>query len=132
MFPYQQPMQPMPQMNYFQQPQQNYMEVENIESIAMIQMHPNERRVYFDKHCDRFYTVETDAAGQKSIASYDFTKTVEKPPVEFVTMEQFNDWTARFEQFIQEQQPRNYSRQTASHATADTRSATAGIAGSGN
>ena len=49
-----------------------YEEVEGPESIAYIQMMPNDRRVVFDKHRDRFYTIETDAACQKSVHAYDF------------------------------------------------------------
>ena len=68
-----------PQM--YQQPNlPAYEEVEGPESIAYIQMMPNDRRVVFDKHCDRFYTIETDAACQKSVHAYDFTPVeAEKP-----------------------------------------------------
>ena len=62
-----------------------YEEVEGPESIAYIQMMPNDRRVVFDKHRDRFYTIETDAACQKSVHAYDFTPAEDGQQKEQIT-----------------------------------------------
>lgn len=60
-------------------PRAAFEEIEGPDSIHMIPMGANERRVFFDKHRDRFYTVETDAAGQKAVEVYDFAMAKDEP-----------------------------------------------------
>lgn len=88
----------------YQQPQSAYQEVEGPESIQMLRLMPNSRSVFFDKHMDRFYAVECDAAGTKAVRAYDFAPVEEPRPVEYVTREEFDRWRASYEQPVQQQQ----------------------------
>ena len=51
----------------YQQPEPAFVEIDGRDSIPLLQVPPNQRRVYFDKRMERFYTVETDAVGAKSV-----------------------------------------------------------------
>lgn len=90
-----------PYQPYQQQPEAAFAEVDGRESINMLQIPPNQRRVYFDRGKDRFYTVETDAAGVKSVQSYDFAPADESSE-QYVTKRDFDEWSERIEQLVQE------------------------------
>lgn len=88
------------------QPQQQggyeaqFLEVDGKASISNLVMPPNQRRVYFDRNMDRFYSVSTDALGTKTVSEYEFRQVVEKPAQEFVTVDAFNEWRGQIEQLI--------------------------------
>lgn len=89
--PYQ-PTFPMP----YQQPQQSLQFVNGIESARMYQLPPNSSQILMDREKARFYLVETDASGQKSVQAYDF-KAVEEARQEFATVEQFEQLRGMYE-----------------------------------
>lgn len=100
--PYQQfqPMMP------FQPPQQQggyeaqFLEVDGKSSISNLVMPPNQRRVYFDRNMDRFYSVSTDALGAKTVSEYEFRAVVEQPPQQYLTVDAFDEWRDRIEQLV--------------------------------
>jgi hypothetical protein len=81
-----QPSFPMPyQMPQMQQPpQQGIQFVNGIESAQMYQLPPNSQQILMDRNQARFYMVETDASGQKSVSAYDF-QAVADAPTEYAT-----------------------------------------------
>ena len=89
-----------PYQPYQQQPEAAFAEVDGRESINMLQIPPNQRRVYFDRNMERFYTVETDAAGMKSVRAYDFAPADESSE-QYVTVKDFDEWRESIEQLVQ-------------------------------
>lgn len=85
----------------YQQPEPAFVEIDGRDSIPLLQIPPNQRRVYFDKRMERFYTVETDAVGAKSVQAYDFVPAREEE-TEYVTKKDFDEWRESLEQLIQE------------------------------
>lgn len=63
--------------------------VNGIESARMYQLNPNSKAVLMDRELPRFYLVESDASGQKTVTAYDF-KAAEEPRPEFVTRDEFD------------------------------------------
>lgn len=130
------PYQPMPfqQMPLGQYQQQGYeaqfLEVDGRQSIANLVIPPNQRRVYFDRNSDRFYTVSTDAVGSKTVGEYEFSEVKEEPAERYMTVDAFNEWRERFEQLVQRQIEDN-AQNSGRGAHVDTRIPTAGNAPSG-
>ena len=82
-----QPSFPMPyQMPQMQQQQpQGLQFVNGVESARMYQLVPNSQQILMDRNQARFYVVEADASGQKSVSAYDF-KAAEDAPTEYATV----------------------------------------------
>lgn len=82
-----QPSFPMPyQMPQMQQQQpQGLQFVNGAESARMYQLAPNSQQILMDRNQARFYVVEADASGQKSVSAYDF-KAAEDAPTEYATV----------------------------------------------
>lgn len=89
---------PMPQQ--YQQPQ-GLQFVNGIESAQLYQLPPNSKQILMDKELARFYLVETDASGQKSVKAYDFAEA--KPQAtQYVTVEQFEEVKQGYESLTQQ------------------------------
>lgn len=78
--------------------------VNDIDSARAYQMLPNSKQILLDKNLPRFYLVETDATGMKSVTPYDFTEAKDDPTPEYLTKEEFNVWRTNYESAIQQQQ----------------------------
>lgn len=81
------------------QPQQLQF-VNGIESAQAYQMPPNSKQILMDANRARFYLVATDAAGVKSVESYDFAKAEAPAPPDmsqYVTRAEFDEWRANHE-----------------------------------
>lgn len=92
--------QPMQQMQGGYEAQ--FVEIDGKASIANLVMPPNQRRVYFDRAADRFYSVATDALGAKTVAEYEFKEVQEPPAPSYVTVTDFEEWRNGIEQLIQQ------------------------------
>ena len=96
------PYQPQPQMGFgFSQQRLDLQMVNGPESAMAYQMPPNSRQVLMDKNMARFYLVETDATGMKSMKAYDFAEAEEEPRAEYLTRREFEEWRASYESAIQ-------------------------------
>lgn len=96
--PYQ-PSFPMPQQ--YQPQSQGLQFVNGIESAQLYQLPPNSKQILMDKELARFYLVETDASGQKSVKAYDFAEA--KPQAtQYVTVEQFEEVKQGYESLTQQ------------------------------
>lgn len=78
--------------------------VNDIESAKAYQMMPNSKQILLDKNLPRFYLVETDATGMKSVTPYDFTEVKDDPAPEYLTRQEFDVWRTNYESAIQQQQ----------------------------
>lgn len=107
------PYQPMPQnqfgnqlgnqfgMAYGQQHRTDIQMVNGPESASAYQMPPNSRQILMDKNIARFYLVETDATGMKSMRTYDFEEVRETPQPEYLTRQEFDEWRTSHEPAVQ-------------------------------
>ena len=89
----------LPQMQ--QQPQQAIQFVNGIESAQMYQLPPNSQQILMDRSRARFYMVETDASGQKSVSAYDF-KAAENAPTEYATMKDIDTLRSSLESLAEQ------------------------------
>ena len=92
--------------NQFESPyrQQSKMDIQMVngpESASAYQMPPNSRQILMDKNIARFYLVETDATGMKSMKAYDFMEAKEESRPEYLTKREFEKWRESYESAIQ-------------------------------
>ena len=92
--------------NQFESPyrQQSKMDIQMVngpESASAYQMPPNSRQILMDKNIARFYLVETDATGMKSMKAYDFMEAKEESQPEYLTKREFEKWRESYESAIQ-------------------------------
>ena len=71
------------------------------ESASAYQMPPNSRQILMDKNIARFYLVETDATGMKTMKAYDFEEAREPSQPEYLTRREFEEWRASYEPTVQ-------------------------------
>ncbi len=89
----------LPQMQ--QQPQQAVQFVNGIESAQMYQLPPNSQQILMDRSRARFYMVETDASGQKSVSAYDF-QAAEDAPTEYATVKDLESLRSSYESLAEQ------------------------------
>lgn len=75
--------------------------VNGIESARMYQLPPNSKQILMDKEKARFYLVEADASGQKSVQAFDFTAVQDQQP-QFATQAQLEELRAQYESLVQQ------------------------------
>lgn len=86
----------------FQMPYQQYQQptglqfVNGFESAQMYPLKPNEKQVLMDRNLARFYLVEADASGQKTVKPYDFTPAQENQTT-YATLAQFEELKNNYE-----------------------------------
>lgn len=86
----------------FQMPYQQYQQptglqfVNGFESAQMYPLQPNEKQVLMDRNLARFYLVEADASGQKTVKPYDFTPAQENQTT-YATLAQFEELKNNYE-----------------------------------
>ena len=66
------------------------------ESAQMYQLPPNSKQILMDRNQARFYLVETDASGQKSVQAYDFKAADDETP-RFATQSQVEELKQQYE-----------------------------------
>lgn len=81
-----QPTFPMPYQMPQQQQPQGIQFVNGIDSARMYPLPPNSRQILMDRNMARFYMVESDASGQRTVGAYDF-RAVEESQPEYATKE---------------------------------------------
>lgn len=95
--PYQ-PTFPMP----YQQPQQQGVQfVNGAESARMYQLPPNSSQILMDRNLARFYLVEADASGQRSVSAYDF-REAEEPTAPYATKEDVDSLRSSYESLAEQ------------------------------
>ena len=82
----------MPQISV--QQDQDIQYVNGMPGAEAYQMYANKKAILWDSNIPRFYIKQTDANGQATIKSYDFTETEKEKPVEYVTKEEFETFKA--------------------------------------
>lgn len=75
--------------------------VNGIESARMYQLPPNSKQILMDKEKARFYLVEADASGQKSVQAFDFTAVQDQQP-QFATQAQLEELRQQYESLVQQ------------------------------
>jgi hypothetical protein len=93
-FPYQQP---------YYQPRNDIQFVNGLESAQAYQMQPNSKQILMDSNQARFYLVQTDAAGMKSVKSYDFQESEQPKQLsvnDYVTREEFEQLKASINESV--------------------------------
>lgn len=85
---------PMPQIQQYQQ--QGLQFVNGIESAQMYQLPPNSKQILMDRELARFYLVEADASGQKTVKAYDFVPAQESQTT-YATQAQFEELKNNYE-----------------------------------
>ena len=85
---------PMPQIQQYQQ--QGLQFVNGFESAQMYPLQPNTKQVLMDRNLARFYLVEADASGQKTVKPYDFTPAQENQTT-YATLAQFEELKNNYE-----------------------------------
>ena len=70
--------------------------VNGFESAQMYPLKPNEKQVLMDRNLARFYLVEADASGQKTVKPYDFTPAQENQTT-YATLAQFEELKNNYE-----------------------------------
>lgn len=75
--------------------------VNGIESARMYQLPPNSKQILMDKEQARFYLVEADASGQKSVQAFDFTAVQDQQP-QFATQAQLEELRTQYESLVQQ------------------------------
>ncbi len=96
------PYQPTFPMPYQQpQPQQGVQFVNGIESARMFHLPPNSSQILMDRNLARFYLVEADASGQRSVQAYDFREAKE-PTVPYATKEDVDSLRSSYESLAEQ------------------------------
>lgn len=85
---------PMPQIQQYQQ--QGLQFVNGFESAQMYPLQPNTKQVLMDRNLARFYLVEADASGQKTVKPYDFAPAQENQTT-YATLAQFEELKNNYE-----------------------------------
>ena len=100
--PYQQPVMPTVQpLSHYQQPVNGIEKVSGKDSLWQLPMPPNSTsKPYFDSNGKFFYIVTTDAAGAKTIETFDFTPHKDEQPVridgaQFVSKQEYDQFVAK-------------------------------------
>lgn len=70
--------------------------VSGIEFAQMYPLQPNSKQVLMDRNMARFYLVEADAIGQKTVKPYDFTPAQENQTT-YATLAQFEELKNNYE-----------------------------------
>lgn len=101
-FQQQQPMQPMQQPRFIPQPTSNIKYVNGLEGVKALILPPNHTELVLDSDAKCFYIKRTDMEGRPYIETHPYTDLDEpsrtSPPVNFVTIEQFEALKKEIEQ----------------------------------
>lgn len=84
-----------------QQQPQGLQFVNGIESARMYALAPNSQQILMDRNQARFYVVEADASGQKSVSAYDF-KAVSDAPAEYATVQDLESLRSSLESLAEQ------------------------------
>ena len=92
-----------PQMAQSQQTIQGVRFVSGIEEAKNCTIPLGSKALLMDKEQDRFYLKETDMAGVSTVSEFEFKKVEAQPPQEYVTRQEFDQFSSNLSAQLKEQ-----------------------------